>query len=95
MIRMTQGQFFNEDTMAFFNSRVESVALSKDNKKYYFVTSEKFKNDRRQYTLRSFDYDGMVTITNVKTAENHEFMQYYAIAKAIGALEKSVGFERK
>ena len=95
MKRMTKGHFFDDETMAFFNSRVETVALSKDNKKYYFVTSEKYKDERRQYTLRSFDFDGMVTITNVKTAENHDFMQYYSIAKAMDALDNSVGFERK
>ena len=95
MKRMTKGHFFDDETMSFFNSRVETVALSKDNKKYYFVTSEKYKDERRQYTLRSFDFDGMVTITNVKTADNHEFQQYYAIHKAMEALEKSVGYERK
>ena len=95
MKRMAKGHFFNDDTMAFFNSRIETVALSKDNKVFYFVTSEKFKNDRRQYTLRSFDFDGMVTITNVRTADNYEYMQYYSIAKAMTELEKSVGFERK
>tara|TARA_B100000683_G_scaffold176014_1_gene169492 strand:- start:368 stop:688 length:321 start_codon:yes stop_codon:yes gene_type:complete len=95
MKRMTKGHFFDDETMSFFNSRVETVALSKDNKKYYFVTSEKYKDERRQYTLRSFDFDGMVTITNVKTAENHDFQQYSTIAKAMTELEKSVGYIRK
>lgn len=95
MKRMSKGHFFSDDTMSFFNSRVESVALSKNNKTFYFVTSEKFKDDRRQYTLRSFDFDGMVSITNIRTADNYEFMQYYAIHKAMTELEKCVGFERK
>tara|TARA_Y100001954_G_scaffold108962_1_gene118351 strand:- start:40 stop:366 length:327 start_codon:yes stop_codon:yes gene_type:complete len=95
MKRMTKSHFFDDETMKFFNSKVETVALSKDNKKYYFVTSEKFMNERRKYTLRSFDFDGMVTITNVKTAENHDFQQYSTIAKAMTELEKSVGYIRK
>jgi hypothetical protein len=46
--------FFSPKTMKFFHSRVLSQVFSgKD--KYYFVTSEKFPNGNRAYTVRRFD----------------------------------------
>jgi len=73
---MTKSHFFDEDTMGFFNSRVESRALSKDNKTFYFVTSERYENEPRTYTVRSLEFDGKVTNSNVRTADGFEFQQF-------------------
>lgn len=85
---MSKGHFFTEETMGFFNSRVETRALSKDNKTFYFVTSEKFKNYLRTYTVRSLDFDGKVTNTNVRTAEGFEFQQFDSVKEANAAIKE-------
>lgn len=49
------GHFFDRDAMRFFNSRVLSrvMVLPYDNGELYFVTSERFEDVPRKYTLRS------------------------------------------
>lgn len=49
--------FFSQNTMRFFNSRIETTGLiSKCGKKAYFVTSERYATDcKRVATLREID----------------------------------------
>ena len=49
------GHFFDRDAMRFFNSRVLSrvMVYPYDNGELYFVTSERYEDEPRKYTLRS------------------------------------------
>jgi len=50
------GNWFNADTMRFFNSRVSSTAyLSADKKRSFFVSSEKGPHGPRMYSVRVQD----------------------------------------
>ena len=44
------GYFFSKDTMAFFKSRVESKLYNGT----YFITSEQFEDEAREFTVRKW-----------------------------------------
>lgn len=48
-----RGHWFDKDTMRFFNTRVQHSLIKTVNKVVYFVTSEKYLDDPRRYSLRS------------------------------------------
>jgi len=53
--RLHHNHFFDADAMRFFNSRISTkVYESKTKGVYYFVTSEKYKEEPRRYTVRKF-----------------------------------------
>lgn len=78
--------FFREDTMAYFNSEVETPLMQGG----YFVTSERYDEDgEKQYTLRMAD---------LNTGEIHtigEFGAYRAIKEAKDARIKHIQEMRK
>lgn len=45
------GHFFDKDTMKFFNSRILSESFA-TNDKIYFITSERFEQMQRKYSVR-------------------------------------------
>lgn len=47
----TGGYFFEPATMSFFNSRIAERVLEVDGQ-YVFVTSEKYEDDPRRYSVR-------------------------------------------
>ena len=85
---MSKGHFFDEGTMRFFNSRVETRALSKDNKTFYFVTSERYESEPRAYTVRSLEFDGKVTNSDIRTADGFEFQQFNSRKAANAAIKE-------
>lgn len=76
------GKFFNEETMAFFQSRVESEWTING----YFITSEigPFGRPPRAYTIRR----GCAVTGQVANAS--EFQEYKNLADARAALEEMV-----
>ena len=48
------GHFFDKGTMSFFKSHVESGIYRTGPRTGYFVTSEQFEEDPRQYTVRRY-----------------------------------------
>lgn len=46
--------FFSPNTMQFFNSRIESKPAYGDGEHVYFLTSEQFEDDPREYKVRVF-----------------------------------------
>ena len=48
------GHFFDKDTMKFFNSRVLSDLYRVDDSKGYFVTSERYEDEPRTYSVRYY-----------------------------------------
>jgi NADP-dependent 3-hydroxy acid dehydrogenase YdfG len=78
--RKTTGHFFDRGSMKFFNSRIgQDVYPAKE--LIYFVTSERFEQDPRRYTVRSY---------NVQTGDIDtigEFQEYRTKAAAIRAIK--------
>ncbi len=70
---------FDEDTMRFFDSRVESEALKVGNKAY-FITSEQFHDEMhnyhgpRKYTVRVLDFNtgGIDSVTEFNKLDKDE-----------------------
>lgn len=48
------GHFFDDDTMKFFNSRVLSDLYRVDDSRGYFVTSERYEDEPRTYSVRRY-----------------------------------------
>ena len=48
------GHFFDDDTMEFFNSHVLSDLYMVDNSRGYFVTSERYEDEPRTYSVRRY-----------------------------------------
>ena len=48
------GHFFDKGTMSFFKSHVESGIYRTGPRTGYFVTSEQFEDEPRQYTVRHY-----------------------------------------
>ena len=48
------GHFFDEATMKFFNSRVLSDLYRVNNSRGYFVTSERYEDEPRTYSVRYY-----------------------------------------
>lgn len=48
------GHFFDADTLKFFNSRVLSDLYMVDNSRGYFVTSERYEDEPRTYSVRRY-----------------------------------------
>jgi hypothetical protein len=71
------GHFFDEDTMAFFDSKIESDLREG----VFFVTSERFPSGGRRYTIRRFSKDAL-DVTTVG-----EFGAYGSRKAAMHALE--------
>ena len=77
--------FFDKDTMAFFNSRLETGLL----KDQYFITSEQdttYKNPafngERRYSIRHIDHDNKLIHTI------NDFMGYKTLEQAKKALKE-------
>ena len=60
------GHFFDADTMRFFNSRVLSDLFLVDDSSGYFVTSERYEDEPRTYTVRYY----VVTHNNEKNSDH-------------------------
>jgi hypothetical protein len=72
--------FFDEDTMDFFKSRIESEVVGDG----YFLTSEQNNaNTRRMYTLRQAQLDGSINTVG-------EFQQYKRRMDAERALKEHI-----
>ena len=57
------GHFFDKGTMSFFKSHVESGIYRTGPRTGYFVTSEQFEDEPRQYTVRRCGPElGIVTV---------------------------------
>ena len=57
------GHFFDRATMDFFNSRIESGIYRTGPRTGYFVTSEQFASDPREYTVRHYGPEfGITTV---------------------------------
>ena len=57
------GHFFDKGTMSFFKSHVESGIYRTGPRTGYFVTSEQFEDEPRQYTVRRYGPElGIVTV---------------------------------
>ena len=54
-----QGHWFDPETMRFFKSKIGIVRKKGDD--YYFVSSEKFMDDPRMYSVRKMDITGDIT----------------------------------
>lgn len=48
------GHFFDADTLRFFNSRVLSDLYRVDDSRGYFVTSERYEDEPRTYSVRRY-----------------------------------------
>ena len=80
--------FFSPDTMRFFNSRVLD-RVYQGNKGVYFVTSEKFRNEPRCYTVRRFfEKSG-----KVDTVGEHQ--EFSSAARAATQAKKLAGRKRE
>lgn len=74
--------FFDPPTMKFFNSRVyESVFAGKTH--WFFVTSEKYGESPRKYTVRAMDVNG-----DVETPKGEEFQAHKTLRDAVKQAEK-------
>ena len=57
------GHFFDKGTMSFFKSHIESGIYRTGPRTGYFVTSEQFEDEPRQYTVRAYKpEDGVTTV---------------------------------
>lgn len=75
--------FFNRDTMQFFNSKIESSVLHG----CYFITSEVNPSGEKRFSIRKAKSNG-----NIKTIG--DFHRYGTKESAINALEKYLTFEK-
>lgn len=57
---------FTQDTLSFFDSRILENIFPIDDSRGYFVTSEKFADQRRKFTVRSYE-----VWTHKKTGKDH------------------------
>ena len=77
----SNNNFFDKDTMKFFNSRITNSIKRTDTKDIYFITSEKFDcNSQREYTIRKYIHN----TCNIETIG--EFQQYDSLYKAKKAM---------
>lgn len=61
MERLHKGHFFSRSSMKFFNSRISEFGYKNVSTEIiYFVSSEKFENNPRLYTVRSLDKNGVI-----------------------------------
>lgn len=57
------GHFFDKGTMSFFKSHIESGIYRTGPRTGYFVTSEQFEDEPRQYTVRHYGPEfGITTV---------------------------------
>ena len=57
------GHFFDKGTMSFFKSHIESGIYRTGPRTGYFVTSEQFEDEPRQYTVRRYGPElGIATV---------------------------------
>ena len=79
--------FFSPDAIKFFNSKVGGTAYLKKGSETegYFVTSEKYKDEPRKYTIRNFD------LKTGYVGTEGEFQAYATEAGAKSALQKLLG----
>lgn len=84
--------FFDADTMRFFASQIvpRSIVNERESTRGYFVTSEKYGDEKRHYSVRSFDTaePGL----NIKTVGETE---YATAEKAINAARFIAGVETR
>ena len=63
------GHFFDRNTMDFFNSRIESGIYRTGPRTGYFVTSELFEEDPRDYTVRRYGPENSVPWGGISTVD--------------------------
>ena len=63
------GHFFDKGTMSFFRSRVESGIYRTGPRTGYFVTSEQFEDEPREYTVRAYKPEDGVTAGGISTVD--------------------------
>lgn len=68
--------FFSKETMNYFRSRASAVTFGN-----YFVTSEKYMDEARLYTVRYQNEDGTIETVG-------EFQQYTTMKSALRVAEK-------
>ena len=79
------GHFFDRGTMDFFKSRVESGVYRTGPRSGYFVTSEQFESEPRQYTVRAYGPEiGIATVD-----------EFYALATRNEARDAARELSRK
>jgi hypothetical protein len=77
--------FFSKGAMEFFNSRLESVGYVKPySDRVYFVTSEQFQDEPREYKVRVFDGEHVDVVSD----EN-----YAALDEAVNAAIFNAGLK--
>jgi hypothetical protein len=75
--------FFTPGAMRFFNSRVSNNVWGGR----YFITSERYSDEPRRYTVREFVYsEGRLTIDTVG-----EFQEFGKMSQAIKRVRELVG----
>ena len=63
------GHFFDKGTMSFFKSHVESGIYRTGPRTGYFVTSEQFEDEPREYTVRAYKPEDGVTAGGISTVD--------------------------
>lgn len=80
--RLHKGYFFSKDNLRFFNSRISQEGYrNKTTGEIYFVTSEKFQDNARLYSVRKLKLDG-----SIETVE--EFQGYKSSLGANNAAKR-------
>ena len=83
------GHFFDDATMKFFNSYLETQAYSLDNETYYFITSEKFNDDsERLFTIRTCRYEDNF-FTELTTCRDFPFQHFASLKDAKKAMNET------
>ena len=84
------GHFFDKGTMSFFKSRVESGIYRTGPRTGYFVTSEQFEDEPREYTVRAYKPEDGVTAGGISTVD-----EFYGMATRSAARDAACELARK
>ena len=77
--------FFDPEAMRFFNSRIGKV-LRIDSNTYRIITSERFEDEPRRYTVREFS----IMHNSVRTNSVSEFQEYATREEAIKHIKDGI-----
>lgn len=58
--KTSSGHFFDKSTMKFFKSKITSEFRRLSDSECLFITSERFENNSRNYTLRKAAYNSTI-----------------------------------
>lgn len=72
----TNGHFFDKSTLRFFNSRILSH-VKQDKEHIYFITSERYNDEPRYYTVREIDLE----TGEIETISKFQQFRYSSQAK--------------